>query len=321
MKKTISIVSIILLITSLLVFTGCSTSSEETPWLTSWADAIQKADETEKNILIFFSRVGSDEKSQEINEAFAKPKFKNKIAKNYVLLNIDFLANPDEMEYDDLMAAYELANKFSIQALPAIILATPEAYVIGSVVNDEINQSPSAIFKKINSYKKNSTNVTKLRKELAEVEEDKQIYTVDKLISNLDPSYRYLELDLLGLIKEKDPENELGIYNKYLLSFAYVDALGEFNKGNAQSAIDIFLKVAESEGISKADCQEAYQTAAYLLANTGIGTPEVIIEYLQKAIDANPNSKEVSSIKKTIEYLNEMMAQGPQQAPSTGGAK
>ena len=156
---------------------------------------------------------------------------------------------------------------------------------------------------KIASFNKASKNVTKARKSLEQAEGLERLSAIDELITALSPAYRYLVVDLLSEIKESDPENETGLLTKYALSFAYVDAIGEFGQGNTQGAIDIFLNVAETEGVSTEDAQEAYMTACYLMSNSGIASPELVLETMRKALALDPNSKMADNIKKSIEYM------------------
>ncbi|MCR5699566.1 MAG: thioredoxin family protein [Treponemataceae bacterium] len=308
------------MIFSCVMFTSCGKSSEESPWRTSWASASSEADELDKNILVFFSNIEGDETSQKLNESFNKKSFQKKVASNYVLLSYDF-GNQDEKDYLTLQEGYEMANKFTVQALPAIILATPEGYVLGSVINDDILLSTSKVISKVVSYNKKSKEVTKARKELADAQDLDRLYAIDNLISSLDSSYRYLTTDLLSEIKQVDPDNETGLGTKYALSFAYVEAIGEYGQGNAQGAIDIFLKVAEDETVPADDKQEAYMTACYLLANTQLGTPEQIVELMNKAIDASPKSKQVESIKQSLEYMQQYLPAAENAEASEEGAE
>ena len=99
------------------------------------------------------------------------------------------------------------------------------------------------------------------------------------------------------------------------MNFAYEEALDEFSKGNAQRAIEIFVEVAQTEGIPAIDAQEAYQTAAYLAANSG-ASDEMIVAYLEKAIEAKPDSDAVAGIKQTIEMIMASVATPEEATPS-----
>ena len=303
-KNSLRFLCVLLALLTTVVFTSCQTSSEaDSPWCKTWAVAAEKAENSEKNILVFFSQLAVDEEgnpinkeSTDLNEAFGKKSFKKKVADEFVLLNID-LSDPETMDYGEYMEGLELTEKFVIQSIPSIIIATPEQYVIDYIIGPDMQQNPSKIISKLGSFVKKSKAVTKARKELVDAQDLDKLKAIDKLIQSLSPAYRNLTVNLLSQIKEMDPDNQSGLLTKYALSFAYVDAIGEFGSGNVQGAIDIFINVAESEGVSNADAQEAYWTSCYLMANTGIGTPEVVLETMKKALEKDPNSKMASDIK------------------------
>ena len=131
----------------------------------------------------------------------------------------------------------------------------------------------------------------------------------------MDTSYRYLLRDLLAEIPELDPDNTTGLNTKYKMNFAYEQALEEYAKGNIQRAIEIFVETAKTEGIPAIDAQEAYQTAAYLAANSG-ASDEMIVAYLEKAIEAMPESDAVPGIKQTIEMIMASVATPEEATPS-----
>ena len=302
MKNTKVVVSL-LMIFAVSILLGCANSQEETTWFTDWSSATEKATEKSQNIVIFFSNIEADERSSNLNESFNKKSFQKKVAKNYVLMNANFSTDMDQMDYDQVLEYNELANTFAVQYLPYIIIVTPEKYVIGAINDEELYDNPGKVISKIASYNKKSVQVTKLRKELEEVEPIARMKTIDKLIQTLDPDYGFMCLDLFVQFKELDPEDECGYQLKYAMNFAYFEASSAFEQGKAQEAVQIFLDVAQKEGISKEDSQSAYYTAAYLAANTGIYEPKDVVEFLDKAIAADPKSKNVKGIQQTRDYI------------------
>ncbi len=311
MKNFSKVMGFLLIALMVVSFAGCS--KEVGVWGTNYEEACKKAEATETNVLVFFSNLETDPISQQLNELFATPKFQSKVGKYYQLVNIDFPATEGAMDYDQMMANYEIANKFAVQAVPTVVLSTPEGYVIGCVYGDqmfdpiteatqEIKLNDSKVLKELASFNKNAKEVIALKKELATQEGIERLTTIDKIAGNLDTSYRYLLRDLISEIPELDPENTTGLNTKYRMNFAYEEALEEYAKGNVQKAIEIFVETAQTQGIPAIDAQEAYQTAAYLAANTG-ASEELIISYLQKAIEAMPESDAVPGIQATIDML------------------
>ena len=311
MKNFSKVMGFLLIALMVISFAGCS--KEVGVWGTNYDEACKKADATGTNVLVFFSNLETDPISKQLNEFFATPKFQSKVGKYYQLVNIDFPVTEGVMDYDQMMANYELANKFAVQAVPTVVLSTPEGYVIGCVFGDqmfepitdatqEVKLNDNKVLKDLSSFNKNAKEIVSLRKKLAETEGINRLAIIDKIAGNLDTSFRYLLRDLVAEIPELDPENTTGLNTKYKMNFAYEEALAEYSKGNAQRAIEIFVEVAQTEGIPAIDAQEAYQTAAYLAANTG-ASEELIVDYLKKAIEVMPTSDAVPGIQATIDML------------------
>ena len=324
MKNFSKVMGFLLIALMVISFAGCS--KEVGVWGTNYDEACKKADATGTNVLVFFSNLETDIISQQLNELFATPKFESKVGKYYQLVNIDFPVTEGVMDYDQMMANYELASKFAVQAVPTVVLSTPEGYVIGCVYGDqmfepitdatqEVKLNDSKVLKYLSAYNKNAKEIVSLRKKLAETEGFDRLAIIDKLTGNLDTSFRYLLRDLVAEIPELDPENKTGLNTKYKMNFAYEEALEEFSKGNAQRAIEIFVEVAQTEGIPAIDAQEAYQTAAYLAANIG-ASDEMVVAYLEKAIEAMPTSDSVTGIKATIAMIK-TAAQSTEELPAT----
>lgn len=324
MKNFSKVMGFLLIALMVISFAGCS--KEVGVWGTNYDEACKKADATGTNVLVFFSNLETDIISQQLNELFATPKFESKVGKYYQLVNIDFPVTEGVMDYDQMMANYELASKFAVQAVPTVVLTTPEGYVIGCVYGDqmfdpitdatqEVKLNDSKVLKDLSAFNKNAKAIVSLRKKLAETEGFDRLAIIDKLAGNLDTSFRYLLKDLVAEIPELDPENKSGLNTKYKMNFAYEQALEEFSKGNAQRAIEIFVEVAQTEGIPAIDAQEAYQTAAYLAANIG-ASDEMVVAYLEKAIEALPTSDAVPGIQATIDMIKSA-AESTVETPST----
>ena len=324
MKNFSKIMGFLLIAFMVISFAGCS--KEVGVWGTNYEEACKKAESTGTNVLVFFSNLESDPISQQLNELFATPKFQSKVGKNYQLVNVDFPSTEGAMEYDQMIANYELANNFAVQAVPTVVLCSPEGWVIGCVYGDQMfnpitEESPTPVLnegkvlKELASLNKKAKNVSSLTKELETKEGIERLTIIDKIAENLDTSYRYLLRDLLAEIPELDPDNTTGLNTKYKMNFAYEQALEEYAKGNIQRAIEIFVETAKTEGIPAIDAQEAYQTAAYLAANSG-ASDEMIVAYLEKAIEAMPESDAVPGIKQTIEMIMASVATPEEATPS-----
>ena len=324
MKTFSKVMGFLLIALMVISFAGCS--KEVGVWGTNYEEACKKAESTGTNVLLFFSNLETDPVSNQLNELFATSKFQSKVGKNYQLVNIDIPVTDGVMDYDQMLKNYELASQFAVQALPTVVLTTPEGYVIGCVYGNEmfapitdstqeVKILEDKVLKDLSAFNKNSKAIVSLRETLSKTEGIDRLALIDKMIGKLDASYRYLLRDLVAEIPELDPENTTGLNTKYKMNFAYEQALEEFQKGNAQRAIEIFVEVAQTEGIPAIDAQEAYQTAAYLAANIG-ASDEMVVSYLEKAIEAMPKSDAVPGIQATIDMIKSA-AESTVETPST----
>ena len=130
MKNFSKVMGFLLIALMVISFAGCS--KEVGVWGTNYDEACKKAEATETNVLVFFSKLESDTISQQLNELFSTPKFESKVGKYYQLVNIDIPESDGIIDYDQMIANFELASKFAVEALPTVVLTTPEGYVIGS---------------------------------------------------------------------------------------------------------------------------------------------------------------------------------------------
>ena len=108
MKTFSKVMGFLLIALMVISFAGCS--KEVGVWGTNYDEACKKAESTGTNVLLFFSNLEADPISQQLNQLFSTPKFQSKVGKNYQLVNIDFPSTEGAMEYDQMIANYELAK-------------------------------------------------------------------------------------------------------------------------------------------------------------------------------------------------------------------
>jgi hypothetical protein len=76
-----------------------------------------------------------------------------------------------------------------------------------------------------------------------------------------------------------------------------------YQKGNLTEAGALFLALAEQEGLTPGQKQESWYMGAYMNAMSGLTSNDQVIEWLQKAYDADPENAGAASIKATIDQL------------------
>ena len=93
------------------------------------------------------------------------------------------------------------------------------------------------------------------------------------------------------------------LLGKYIYAAADAKAVNAINQGNVNDAVQSYINAAENPLLEPELKQQSYYIAAYLCSMTGSADASVITDYLQKAIDAAPESEEVASIQKIMEMI------------------
>ncbi len=130
-RRTLAVLGIIAAV-SLVSLAGTSfAEDEESGWMTSYKEALDKAKAEKKPILADFT--GSDWCGWCIklkNEVFATDEFKKWATENVVLLEIDFPRRKPQNE-ELKKQNQELQRKFGIRGYPTIIFIDAEEKVLG----------------------------------------------------------------------------------------------------------------------------------------------------------------------------------------------
>jgi hypothetical protein len=108
-------------------------------------------------------------------------------------------------------------------------------------------------------------------------------------------------------MEKLDPKNESGALGKHLLALANGTATDAFLQQDIQGASGAFAAVAENSYLTPDEKQEAYYTAAYLLAQAGTTDYASIRTFAQQAYDAAPESEHADMIKAFIGQVEQQI--------------
>ncbi len=308
------------------VTAGCAEKHPD--WLTDYEQAQDRAQKQHKNMFLFFSGEDWDGISTQLRSSvFDTPEFIKAAQADYVLVHLDFsesLYNSAETAEDateaekkaaaqaaeTLQKNADAASAYSVQGMPTVLLVTPEGYVFGSIPYDETVSTAAQYIQLLNAYTETREKTATLLKQIKNKKSLDKVTAIDQLYELLEPSYRYLLIDLIKEVPESDPQNESGLVGKYQIQIAYSNAMDAFATGDVQGAVQGFVDAISGGYLSAEQTQEAYYTAAYLLAVTQSGDNAQVLAYLNNAYDAAPESEIADSIKMTIEAVS---AQGEQE--------
>jgi len=311
------------LIISLVILSACSKAQlDENGCFLDSDSAITHAKKKDKNILLFVTMEGDDADSEAlVNGVIRDENFKKEIASEYAVLHLDFSQKtyaasviPENADDDTVKAANQLSEQLqkntrfvsllNVTQTPSIYVLSKEAYVLTAFFYDTAEKNLSSfktLLEKEAPAVNNMEQLIKLTKKGSSLE---KVSAIDNLYENTKPEYRVFLADLLSSVEKIDKENKSGLLGKYIYAAADANALKLINQGNVNEAVSCYLEAAENSFSEPSIKQQCYYIAAYLSAMSGIAEPSVVIDYLQKSIDADPESEEVASIKKVMEVIS-----------------
>lgn len=318
MKKIYTLILVLLS----LVFVSCSKAKVSSNGCFDNMDsALVQTKKTKQNILLIVT-TGSDELSSQefIDNVLNSPDFAEIIAKKYAVVNMDFseesyqktVIKPDATkeeqqaseEYSELMYKNaRIASLLSVQSTPAIYLFSKEMCFITEVVPDGNVRTPAELETAISKY---NDKIAFVNERVAASEKGsviEKVTAIDELFEAIDSVYKTFLISYMDKVIQIDKKNESGLLNKYILAKANAKATEFFLEGNVEEAIMCFVSITKEAILTGEQKQQAYYMAAYLLAMSGSIEYDRICDYLQKSIEAAPDSQEVSGIEMFKNYV------------------
>ncbi|MDR1747706.1 MAG: thioredoxin family protein, partial [Spirochaetaceae bacterium] len=315
MKLTLKWFGILLL--GLLL--GACTS--QSGWQTDYDSAIARARKQKKDVVLFFSRSDTDPMSQNLKQnIFDTEAFINAAKERFVLANID-LPGPEEAEGEveardkaQREKNNRVAQKYFLQALPTVLLLTSDGDVYGSIPYDESISTPEQYMEEIASFEPQRTERQELKDRIMNASGEERALLIDELCSSTDDAYVPLLAPYFRQMPELDPENALGLREKYEFFIVNQDALNLYNDGDPAGAADVFIAAASSPWLSFDEKVSVYNTAIGLYSSAGEGYEDRLIDaifgFAKMAPDA-PDYREridsstgVDRVKAIDEFIN-----------------
>lgn len=337
MKKNVKVFSLILAALFTVAMTGCS--KKITGWTNDYEAAKKYAAKEGKNIFLFFSGDDWDGQSATFKTNIANTEeFISTIEKDYVLVNLDFSqdeysaadVDPDKATKDEKKKAEAVTKKYdelervatlyNVQSYPSVYLTTPEGYVIANIPFDATITTTADYALKVTEKSEDVEKFTALARAVTSAKKLDRVKAIDELYEATDQNYSGLMSDLMREVPTLDKDNETGLVGKYEMQVAYLDAIEKAKNGDSDAASQIFVDACEKGHFDNATKQEAYYTAAYVLAASGNMNYVKMLDLLQKAYDADPQSDHAEEITRTTEAVKSMQAQEEAQKAAEGPA-
>ncbi len=283
------------------------------------------AKKSSQSVLVFITQEGEDELSASFMETVRSDEVQSQIASKYALVHMDFSqsafqktvvrdADSKEVQEESKKAADVMQKNSRFAALinpeftPAVYMFTSEGYYVSHLVlkGDEKADGFMAALKadevKLNAIREMIAK-TKVGKSLEKVS------AIDALFEATQPEYRFFLIDLVNEAINLDKKNKSGLMSKYIITRTEYDAMICFYDNNASGAVNAYVKAAKEKFLSAEEKQQAYYMAALVLVkSSGPESVPMIVNYLEKSLEAAPKSAVASKVKDNLDYFKDYQA-------------
>ena len=288
---------------SILFLSGCGKKQlDENGCFTDAETALKFAERKNKEVLLFVTMEEDDSATVSIlKELTAEPA--------YVIARLDFSQKTYEASVSDEELAAQIqkntrfASMLNVSQTPSVYVLSKESYVLASFVYEEENASPADFRQLLKEHTVSYDAMQALIKGTKKGKPLDRVLAIDALYEATAPEYRVFLADPIDSVIKLDKKNESGLLGKYIYAAADAKAVNAINQGNVNDAVQSYINAAENPLLEPELKQQSYYIAAYLCSMTGSADASVITDYLQKAIDAAPESEEVASIQKIMEMI------------------
>lgn len=318
--KKLTLFGLFLLASLCLVSCGKKAFKDEYDCFLDMDEAREDARKNKKDILVFITSEGDDFISQAFMEDVVNTQdFDEQIGKDYTVYHVDFSQKSYEKtvvaptatkkeqkiaaRYDDLLqTGYQFAVILEVGYTPAIFRLTADGYIVSEIDYDSEILNVNDFKNLLSTYDDQSKNIKALFDATKKGSNLDKARAIDTFYNAIDPKYQTFLLDLVSKIPELDKNDETGLLSHYIFLTANQKAVKVYANGDIYGAVQEYLQASENPHVKDADKQDCYYMAAYILSSSGSEDYSVIVNYLQKALDAAPESDHASDIKDALEY-------------------
>lgn len=321
MKNKINLVLVLLVFSLTFVSCGKKTEAADNGCFLTMDAAAENAKKNKQDILLIITTGDDDEPSRNFcANVLNAPEFKSEISSKYSIVNFDFSeasyqktvvredSTPAEQKaadaYADMMYQNaKVASLLNVQAAPSVFIFTKEKYYVDEIIfeNDVSNVKEFAAL--ISNYNGRMAEVNEMVKATEKGSVAERVLAIDALFESTDAVYKTFLSDLIAKVIELDKKNETGLLSKYIVADANAKASDSFTEGNVLDAVNAFTSAAKSPYLEPGHIQQLYYMAAYILAMSGSTDYPVMLDYLQKSLDADPESENAEGVAMFKSYI------------------
>lgn len=258
---------------------------------------------SDKDILLIFTGSDWSKEAEDFSKNVLTESCRTELAKDYAVRFIDLLHNPSEAEREAVQKNYLLFSEYAVPDVPFIILQTAEQDMYASAVIGAEIKSDVLLVAKIKALTAQRVKVTEAKKRIGSTKGPEKAQAIDEFLNTVGNAEAHRYDSLRMQVPVLDQHNQSGLKGKYVLMSADIWAKSFAQQGNYLKAGDEYKAAAETGDLSPAELQLAWYLAAYSYLMTGNTVTEIVIGYLQKAIEADPQNAAVQQLNQAIHKL------------------
>lgn len=287
------------------------------PAATEWVkdyDAVQTtAKERNKNILLAFTGTTWDDMSAAFEKDIMNDQeFIKKMGKKFELAQIDIPSGENDVSEDEMQKIFTYAMMYGLETTPSLILINTEGASFGSVVYSP-TMGLESVIESVDEAEKAYKDLAKLKANLEKATGVKKVQLIDEIYEKSPDEEKAKMTDYILEVPTLDPENKSGLLGKYKLLAAYSEAGLYMQRGDVISARELLVKTAEDSSVDPEYAQEAFYTAAYVTALSGMMTTQKEIDYvcslIEKAINVYPESEHIEDLNQFLTLVKQQPVQ------------
>ena len=263
----------------------------------------QNPNRDERDILLIFTGSDWSKEAKDFSKNILTESCKTELAQLYAVRFIDLLHNPSENEREAAQKNYLLFSEYAVPDIPFIILQTAEQDMYASAVIEADIKTEAQLIEKIKALTAQRTKVIEARKHINTTKGQEKARAIDTFLNTVGNAEAHRYDSLRMQVPALDPDNRSGLKGKYVLMSADIRAKSFAQQGNYLKASDEYKAAAETGDLSPAELQLAWYLAAYSYLMTENTESETAIEYLHKAIEADPQNAAVQRLNQAIHKL------------------
>ena len=258
---------------------------------------------SDKDILLIFTGSDWSKEAEDFSKNVLTESCRTELAKDYAVRFIDLLHNPSEAEREAAQKNYLLFSEYAVPDVPFIILQTAEQDMYASAVIGAEIKSDVLLVAKIKALTAQRVKVIEAKKRIGSTKGPEKAQAIDEFLNTVGNAEAHRYDSLRMQVPALDQHNQSGLKGKYVLMSADIRAKSFAQQGNYLKAGDEYKAAAETGDLSPAELQLAWYLAAYSYLMTGNTVTEIVIGYLQKAIEADPQNAAVQQLNQAIHKL------------------